>query len=115
MSPKKRKPVPEPDGATPRRRRRRRVELVLLVIAALLVLDALVGEKGLVAMKRATEETRDLRRQLTDSRARGERLRDRIKQLHTPGAIEDLARRKLRLIMPGETVFTIKEAKPDEP
>jgi cell division protein FtsB len=92
------------------------VESVLLLIAALLLLDALVGEKGVVAMMRARDETRGLERELRQSWAQGKQLRERIRQLNDdPATIEDLARRKLRLIMPGEMVFTIKEAKPDEP
>ena len=116
MPAKKRKPVPSDTGGTTPRRRRRRVESVLLLIAGLLMLDALVGERGLVAIMRAKEESRALELRLAIERAKGARMRERIRLLnYDADTIEDVARRELGLIVPGEKVFTLKALQPDEP
>jgi len=45
---------------TPPRRRRRAVQYVLVFIGCVIVVDALVGDKGLLAMVKARQEYRAL-------------------------------------------------------
>ena len=114
VKPVKRRPIAaEPDSTTPRGRRRRLVESVLVFIGCVLLLDAIVGDKGLVAMMKARQESRVQEQALERVRAENARLREEVHRLRYDAAtIEDLARRELGLIKPGEKVFTIKDIPP---
>lgn len=73
-------------------------------------MDALVGERGLLASRRADRQHEELaastRRQLDEN----ERLREEKRRLEEdPAAIEEVARRELGLIRPGEKLFIIKD------
>lgn len=93
--------------------RNRIVHLLLLFVAAVIVVDALVGERGLVAMLRARKEYDELATTIARARAENSRLRDQARRLREdPATIEDLARRELGLIRPGETVFIVKDVAP---
>jgi cell division protein FtsB len=104
---------PKSTGAnaqTMRRRGRRLVQYLLVFIGGVLVLDALVGEKGLVEMLKKREEYRALEQSLAAARAENARLREEARRLQEdPEAIEDLARRELGLIKPGEKLFILKD------
>ena len=74
------------------------------------VLDALVGEKGLLEMLKKRQEYRALEQSLVDVRAENARLHEEAQRLQEdPSAIEDLARRELGLIKPGEKLFILKD------
>ena len=76
----------------------------------MLVLDALVGDKGLLEMLKKRQEYRALEQSLSDVRGENARLRDEARRLQEdPATIEDLARRELGLIKPGEKLFIIKD------
>jgi cell division protein FtsB len=86
---------------------------VLIFIACVLVVDALVGEKGLLAMRQARRQYRTLEQSLADARAENVRLREEARRLREdPEAIEEIARRELGLIKPGERLFIIKDIDP---
>jgi cell division protein FtsB len=92
---------------------RRVVQYLLIFIACVLVIDAIVGEKGLLEMVKKRQEFRALEQSLTDSRSENTRLRDEAKRLREdPDAIEDIARRQLGLIKPGEKLFIVKDVDP---
>ncbi len=100
----------------PRRRSRRILQSVFLLAGCVLVIDALVGDKGLLAMIQARQEFRNLEQSLADVRAENARLRDEARRLREdPAAVEDLARRELGLIKPGEKLFIIKDVAPKDP
>lgn len=102
-------------GQPPRRRRRRAIEYTLVFIGCLVIIQGLVGEKGLLTMLKARQQYRQLEASLEASKAENVRLREEARRLkEDPSAIEDLARRELGLIKPGEKVFTIKDVKPAE-
>lgn len=103
---------PEPAGSTPRRRRRRLVEGVLVAIGCLVLLDTLAGEQGLVEMLRTRQERQTLEQTLHRVRAQNRRLREQADWLHTDAGVEDLARRELGLIKPGERLYTVRDAGP---
>jgi cell division protein FtsB len=89
------------------------VRLALILIAAAVLVDALVGEKGLLATIRARREYTELAGQISRTRAENARLREVARGLREdPHAIEELARRELGLIRPGETLFIIKDVAP---
>ena len=92
------------------------MQYVLLLAGVVLVIDALVGDKGLLAMIQARQEYRTLEQSLADVRAENARLREEARRLREePAAVEDLARRELGLIKPGEKLFIIRDAEPESP
>jgi cell division protein FtsB len=92
------------------RRVRRIVRAVLLVIGTVLVVDAFVGERGLLAMLRARRQHEELAASIERQRAENERLREEIRRLsEDAAAIEEIARRELGLIRPGEKLFIIRD------
>jgi cell division protein FtsB len=92
------------------------VHWLLLFIASLIVVDGLVGERGLLAMLRARREYDQLAATIDRQRADNARLRDEARRLREdPSAIEEVARRELGLIKPGEKVFIIKDLPPAKP
>jgi cell division protein FtsB len=78
-----------------------------------ILVDALVGDRGLVAMLRARREHDELTGAIARQRAENARLRQEARQLREdPSTIEEIARRELGLIRPGEKVFIITDAAP---
>lgn len=74
------------------------------------MIDALVGDKGLLAMMQAREQYRGLEVSLSDARSENVRLREEARRLREdPTAVEEIARRELGLIKPGERLFIIKD------
>jgi cell division protein FtsB len=101
------------DPGTSAPRRRRAVEYVLLFVGCVLFVDALVGEKGLLAIMTARREYQVLERSLAGVRSENSRLREDARRLREdPAAIEDIARRELGLIRPGEKLFIVKDVRP---
>ena len=97
-------------------RRRRVVQYFLLFVGVVLAVDALVGDKGLLAMMQAREEYSRLEGSLGELRANNARLREEARRLREdPAAVEDLARGELGMIKPGEKLFIVKELAPWDP
>jgi len=100
----------------PRRRGRRILQYVFLLAGTVLVIDALVGDKGLLAMIQARQQYRALEQSLAEVRTENARLRDEARRLREdPSAVEDLARRELGLMKPGEKLFIIRDVAPKDP
>ena len=100
-------------GSRNPRGRRRILHYVLLLVGTVLIVDALVGEKGLLAMLQARAQHAALEQSLADVRADNARLREEGRRLREdPDAIEDLARSELGLIRPGEKLFIVKDIAP---
>lgn len=112
---KKRPSTSSASSPTTRRRGRRVVQYVLVFVGCVLVMDALVGEKGLLEMLKKRQEYRTLEQSLADVRTDNARLREEARRLQEdPSAIEDLARRELGLIKPGEKLFILKDVPPTD-
>jgi cell division protein FtsB len=112
---KKRPSTSSASSPTTRRRGRRAVQYVLVFVGCVLVMDALVGEKGLLEMLKKRQEYRTLEQSLADVRTDNARLREEARRLQEdPSAIEDLARRELGLIKPGEKLFILKDVPPTD-
>lgn len=89
------------------------VSLLLLVVAGAIIVDGLVGERGLLAMLRARREYDVLSATIERKKAENAHLREEARRLKDdPSAIEEVARRELGLIKPGERVFIVKDVPP---
>jgi len=92
-----------------RARNRRLLHIGLILIALVVVMDALAGDRGLLAMLRVRGQYNALAATLARERANNARLAEQARRLgEDPTAIEEVARRELGLIKPGEKVFIIK-------
>jgi cell division protein FtsB len=108
---RRRAPAPRPVGRT-----RRVVRILLLFVAAVVIVDALVGDRGLLAMLRARHQYDQLAATIARQRADNSRLREEVRRLREdPSAIEEIARRDLGLIRPGEKVFIVKDLPAPKP
>jgi cell division protein FtsB len=91
-------------------RGRRLIRHALVFITLLIVVDAIAGEKGLLALLQARREYSALERSLDRARTENAELREMARRLREdPKAIEEQARRELGLIKPGEMLFIIKD------
>ena len=85
----------------------------LLLATAVFLIDAIAGEKGLLALLQARRDFQMLEQSLDRARSNNAALREQARRLREePGAIEEEARRELGLIKPGETLFIVKEIPP---
>ena len=98
--------------AVPQAKRRRTLQMLLVFVTLVLVINALVGERGLMETLRARKQHQELVGSIERLRTENARLRDEARRLRTdPATIEALARQELGLIKPGEMLFIIKDAK----
>ena len=93
--------------------RRRTLQMLLVFVTVVLVINALVGERGLTETLRARKQHQELVTAIDRLKADNTRLRDEARRLRSdPSTIEALARQELGLIKPGEMLFIVKDAKP---
>jgi cell division protein FtsB len=87
---------------------------VLVVLAgAVVIADTSVGERGLIAVVGARREYRQLAAEIDRLRAQNAALREQARRLREDATvIEEVARRELGLIRPGEKVFIIRDVGP---
>jgi cell division protein FtsB len=116
------KPQPRTDSPAPLRRRKtpevgasqlltRLLNYVLGFVTVVLVVDALVGDRGLVDTLRARRQHAAIAAALAQKRQENARLRADIRRLkEDPGAIESLAREQLGLIREGEVLFIVRDS-----
>lgn len=92
--------------------RTRLLNYVLGFVTFVLVVDALIGERGLLDTMRARRQYGELSKALAQQRGENARLREDIRRLkEDPAAIEALAREQLGLIREGEVLFIVRDAK----
>jgi cell division protein FtsB len=104
-----------PPPAAYRRGFGRRIAPKLLLLATLiLIVDALVGDKGLLERLREHERFRDVSASLDSLKQQNATLRERARRLREedPSMIESAARRQLGMIKPGEVLFIVKDIDP---
>jgi cell division protein FtsB len=90
---------------TPRRTGR----YVLLLVTLLLLANAFVGERGLIALLRANQAHARLQQVIDTLRADNSRLQRYAEALtDEPRVIEDLARGELGMISPGELLIIVR-------
>jgi cell division protein FtsB len=86
------------------------VHLVLLFVAAVLLVNAVVGEGGVVVRQRRRNEYNQLMSDLDRLKSANAAMREQNRRLRDdPDALEEAARRDLGLMKRGETVFIIKD------
>lgn len=125
-------PIPAPPGAEPRRPagpeplrrkavpparrsaiRRRTVHFLLVFATIVLVVDSLVGERGLLETLKVRRQHAELTASVESIRRENARLREQVRRLNDdPAEIESVAREELGLIRPGEMLFIIRDTKP---
>jgi cell division protein FtsB len=94
---------------------RRVVRYVLGFITVVLVIDAIVGEKGLLTLLKARRDFSAVEQSLHRARRENAQLREEARRLREdPSAIEELARRELGLIKPGEKLFIVRDVPPPQ-
>lgn len=107
---RKRAPAPLP-AASPRRRRL--LNLCLGFATAVLLIDAFVGEKGLLEGVRARQSYEEAEAALRQLKIQNARLREDVRRYDTDAkAIEALAREELNYVKPGEVLFILRDVKP---
>ena len=90
----------------PSRPRRPFSRWALILIAGVLLLNALIGERGLLATLNAVQARSQLLSDIVTIREENTLLRHYVFQLRKdPETIEAVARRELGLIRPGERLF----------
>jgi cell division protein FtsB len=108
-APLRRRPPPAPAPVVSSRGRRI-IRSLLLFVACVLVVDALIGERGFVQALRAGREYAEASASLERLRQENGRLREEVRRLsEDPSAIEAVARRELGLIRPGEVLVIVKD------
>jgi cell division protein FtsB len=95
------------------RLRGRALQYLLVFVGCVLIVDAVVGDKGVMQMLKQRQNAERLRQELAATRQHNAQLLDQINRINTdPAALEELARRNLGLIKPGEKLFIIRDAPP---
>ena len=115
--------APDPStGQTPvppRRRGwgRRLVPKLILLATFILIVDALVGDKGLVERMHENQRSRQVADALENLRRENAQLREQARRLREedPAAIESAARKQLGMIKPGEMLFIVKDTDHPQP
>jgi cell division protein FtsB len=93
--------------------RRRWAQYILLFSTAALIVNALIGDRGLTALLKARREYADLRAAVDAARRENSALREEVRRLRLdPATIEEAARRELGLARKDELVFIIKDVAP---
>jgi cell division protein FtsB len=84
--------------------------MALGFVVAFLVVNGIVGEHGTVALMRARAQTAQLAQAVDKAKAENARLREQNHRLQTdPATIEEIARRELGLLKPGEMLFIVRD------
>jgi len=95
---------------------RRLLSAALAIVVCMILANALFGNRGLVATIRAREQFRQLEAGLERLRAENARMREEVRHLREdPSTIDEIARRELGLMSPGETVFIIRDIPQHDP
>ena len=94
---------------------KRLLRWAIVFLAVAVIVDAVVGDRGLLTTMRARDQYEAATASLADLRAENERLREQVSRLTSdPAAIEELARDELGLMRPGEKLFIVKDVDPPD-
>lgn len=93
--------------------RARLLNYALVFVTVVLVVDALVGDKGLLDTMRARRQHAEISDAIGRLKQDNDRLREEIRRYRDdPAAIEALAREELGLMREGELLFIVRDVKP---
>ena len=93
-----------------RRKRRRRLLSLVIVLIAFALLASMFG-RDIVRLK---AENRALKRQQLALEQQREELQEELKNANKQEYIREQAKKQLRLLNPGEILFTFEEEEPEE-
>ena len=97
-------------GGQPQHFSRRIIIGLFGFIVCVLAVDALVGDQGLIATIRARKQYNQLASDLARLRNENAALRTEARRIREdPATIEEIARRELGLMSPGEKLFIVKD------
>ena len=89
---------------------------MVFALGSVFFLNAIFGDKGLLAILGAKRQYEELGAKLSKTRVENARLREQTRHLREdPGTIEEVARRDLGLIKQGEKLFIIRDASASHP
>ena len=109
--PLRRKRVQPP--STPSPVRNRIIGRLLIFATVVLLIDSLVGDKGLMERLHARRQYAEAQASLNVLKAQNAALRDYARQLREDkSAIESIAREQFGYAREGEVVFIVRDAKP---
>jgi cell division protein FtsB len=112
VAPPSRRKFQAPTSSVAPATRRRTLQVLLVFVTLVLIINALVGERGLTETLRARKTHQELVTAIERLRTENARLRDEARRLRSdPATIEALARQELGLIKPGEMLFIVRNAK----
>ncbi len=92
-------------------------QIILLSVSffAVMILVALFHEEGILKVFSLQEDLAEMRANTDDLREENRSIRTQIDRLKTdPRAIEKIAREKLNLVRPGETIYQIVPRTPTQ-
>jgi cell division protein FtsB len=88
----------------------RNAAYVLVLVCIVLLVHEIFGTHGFLALRQEKKEVESLRQQIRQLQQENSELDKQIKALKSdPKAIERLAREQIRLVRPGETIYTYPE------
>jgi len=94
----------------------RNVTAFLIAALAILALQDIFGNHGVLAMLRSQRQAAEIQKQIDDLDGENRRLQGRVKSLKSdPAAIERIAREEMGLARPGEYIFKIPPKPGDAP
>ena len=92
--------------------RARLLNYLLVFVTIVLVVDALVGDRGLLDTMRARRQHAEIAAAIAQKRHENARLREDIRRYREDAsAIEALAREELGLMRDGEVLFIVRDVK----
>ena len=105
------------DAKESRRHRLNRVRRIMQylvgLVTAVLVINAVIGEGGLLSTIRARADQAQLEQVIQDLRHKNETLRKTVSGLNNdPTALERIAREELGLLAPGEQLMIVADVGP---
>ena len=92
------------------------MELLLALLTLILIANGLVGDRGLIRTTQVRQKRQELAASIIRLRQQNQHLTQQAERLRgDTSAIEELARRELGLLRPGEQVFIITDKILPEP
>ena len=89
---------------------RRLAQILIAFVGSVLLVNALAGENGFLDTIRARRQYQDMASSVARLERENAALREQARRLREdPKTIEDIARRDLGLIRPGEMMFIVKD------
>ncbi|MBZ5555334.1 MAG: cell division protein FtsL [Acidobacteriia bacterium] len=90
---------------------RRLVSAAVVILSILILLSAVFGQHGYMALRKQQEELKQAEQERERARAEQLRLKKELDELRSPQGIERVAREEIKLAKPGEIIVTLPDSK----